>query len=450
MREVDIFIQLDHPNIVKFLEYYQDEHYFHIVMEFCSGGELLTKVEKLGRLKEPEAKKIMRQALSAVRYIHEKGIVHRDLKLDNFLFDTEGPDAILKLIDFGLSKRYDPNRQNLRTVLGTSHYIAPEVLLGKYTDKCDEWSLGIIMYIILSGYAPFDGDCDAQILKAVADAQYSLEGPFWGRISENAKDLISKLLEKDIDARWTAAQALEHDWFKHDQAASEVFDLKRESGRHQFVMRNLTKFQQKNKFKREAMEVMITQLNEEELKRLKDAFQFFDKKGTGEITVAELKQVMNEMGLTHTNALLENIISNVHFENKDKIRYTEFLTAAIDRKAYANKEMLWTAFKFFDVDNKNSVSIDNIRDVMARVGKTLSEEEVQELMREIDFTNGGRVTFDEFCKFMVAEGINEQSIRFTEKDEDDTEWHEIGLEKEREINEVKIQEMKTQPLCIGN
>lgn len=443
MREIDIFTQLDHPNIVKFFESYQDQQYFHIVMEYCSGGELLTRVAKRGYLGENEAKRIMRQALSAVRYIHEKGIVHRDLKLENFLFESENPDASLKLIDFGLSKRYDPTRQNLRTVLGTSHYIAPEVLLGKYTDKCDEWSLGVMMYIILSGNPPFEGANDAQILKAVADGQYSLEGPFWRKISAEAKDLISKLLEMDVNARWTAAQALEHSWFKDkEEEVKSLVDLKKESGRHEFVMRNLTQFHKQHKFKREALEVMVTQLKEEELQQLKDAFQFFDKKGTGEITIAELKQVMNEMGLNHTNALLEKIIKNVRLEDKDSIRYMEFLTAALDRKAYSNREMLWTAFKFFDVDSKNSISMENIKVVMARAGKMLAEPEIQELEQQFG-GNNGRITFEEFCEFMIAEGLQNQEGNIPEEDDDG--WHEVAMEKERDINDIKISEVRSQP-----
>lgn len=438
MREVDIFTTLDHPNIVKFYEQYSDEQFVHLVMEFCSGGELLDKITKDGHLSEEETKRIMAQAISAVKHLHEKGIVHRDLKLENFLLESDKPDAAIKLIDFGLAKRYDPVRQNLRTVVGTSYYVAPEVLKGKYNDKCDEWSLGVMMYIMLSGDPPFDGEDEPTIFKLVANGQYSLEGQLFQKCSQEAKDLLSKLLEKDAEKRYSASQALEHPWFKTGSKKGG----ERTIGSYTSVMNNLTKFQKQNKFKREAMGIMVSQLKEEDLKKLKDAFQFFDKTGAGEITVAQLNQVMSELGLAHTHEQIQHIVNNIQLEDKDTIRYTEFLTAAMDQKSYSNKEMLWTAFKFFDVDNKNSISTQNIKEVMARAGKKLSEEDMAEITKELDVLRNGRITFEDFCKMMNEEKIDPTEQQKISKGfkEEDIEWEDkIAVEKDRDINDVKIQ-----------
>jgi len=134
---------------VKFYESYQDERFFHIVMEYCSGGELLERICKTGYLDECTAAKIMWKLFSAIHYLHEQGISHRDLKPENFLFENNSPDAEIKIIDFGLSKSFLDN--TMRTVVGTALYVAPEVLKGKYDNRCDNWSLGIITYVLLSG-----------------------------------------------------------------------------------------------------------------------------------------------------------------------------------------------------------------------------------------------------------------------------------------------------------
>ena len=444
LREVDIFTNLDHPNIVKFFEVYQDEQFFHIAMEFCSGGELLEKLSREEMFSEAETKRIMFQALSAVKHLHEKGIVHRDLKLENFLFENEKPDAAIKLIDFGLAKRYDPVRKNLRTVVGTPYYVSPELLTGNYNEKCDEWSLGVMMFIMLTGEPPFNGEDDAEIFKAVSNAQYSMEGEIFQRLSAECKDLLKKLLEKNVDKRISAAQALEHPWFKKSPTTQDAEATKNNMGNYKNVMRNLSKFEKRSKFKREAMEVMVAQLKEDELKKLKDAFQFFDKNGSGEITIAELQQAIKELGLAHTNEEIQKILQNVQLGEKDKIRYTEFLTAAMDVKAYTNKEMLWTAFKFFDVDNKNSISTSNIKEVMARAGKKLTEEDVAEMTKELDILRDGRLTFEEFCKMMEQEQVDPHEEIAPEEFNHDIQWEDkIAHEKDRELNDVRLLERKS-------
>mmetsp|Transcript_22989 Transcript_22989/g.19952 ORF Transcript_22989/g.19952 Transcript_22989/m.19952 type:complete len:132 (-) Transcript_22989:1318-1713(-) len=128
-------------------------------MELCSGGELLERIVKKGRLEESEVANIMRKVFSAVKYLHSIGIMHRDLKLENFLFKSKYPDSEIKLIDFGLSTIFsETENKKFESMLGTPMYAAPEVIRGFYDQKCDVWSLGVMMYILLSGNPPFDGD----------------------------------------------------------------------------------------------------------------------------------------------------------------------------------------------------------------------------------------------------------------------------------------------------
>lgn len=147
-------------------------------------------------LSELEAAIVTKQILSAIQYCHEKQIAHRDLKPENILIDSKQKGAI-KVIDFGTSQVFDEKKHEMHKMYGTPYYIAPEVLTGKYTEKCDIWSIGVILYVMLSGKAPFNGSNDREILKKVAAATYSFSGEIWSKRSEDVKNFIRKLLEKD-------------------------------------------------------------------------------------------------------------------------------------------------------------------------------------------------------------------------------------------------------------
>ena len=165
-REVEILKELDHPNIINFFETYQDQKYFHLCMEYCSGGELKNKLGENNQMPEAQVAQVMQRIFQCVCYLHTFDIVHRDLKLENFLYSHKGEDAEIKLIDFGLSQKIYGNKQ-LETVAGTALYLAPEVLQGTYDTKCDIWSCGIIMYILLSGSFPYIGDTNKELFNKI-------------------------------------------------------------------------------------------------------------------------------------------------------------------------------------------------------------------------------------------------------------------------------------------
>lgn len=156
--EIFIMCQLDHPNIVRLEEVYESQSEIYLVQELCLGGELFDRLDDQPdyHYTEQQCARLIKQMLSAVRYIHSKGIVHRDLKLENFLFSTTSPDSEIKMIDFGLSKHFTHGQQHNEAV-GTPYTVAPEVLRGKYDEKCDVWAIGVITYLLLSGDPPFGG-----------------------------------------------------------------------------------------------------------------------------------------------------------------------------------------------------------------------------------------------------------------------------------------------------
>ncbi|KAF2576539.1 hypothetical protein F2Q70_00000416 [Brassica cretica] len=216
-REVKLLKALSgHKHMVKFYDVYEDNDNVYVVMELCEGGELLDRIlARGGRYPEVDAKRILVQILSATAFFHLQGVVHRDLKPENFLFTSRNEDAVLKVIDFGLSDfiRYD---QRLNDVVGSAYYVAPEVLHRSYSTEADMWSIGVISYILLCGSRPFYGRTESAIFRCVLRANPNFEDMPWPSISPTGKDFVKRLLNKDHRKRMTAAQALAHPWLRDE------------------------------------------------------------------------------------------------------------------------------------------------------------------------------------------------------------------------------------------
>lgn len=206
-------VALNHPNIIKFYDIYETPTHFYEVMQLATGRPLLDDKNKDRKFSELEVAKIMKQALSAVAYLHKRGVVHRDLKPENFMYVTNEPNARLVLIDFGFC-RILLEGESLKTMIGTPYYLAPELVEGYYDERCDYWSLGVMMHFLLVGQFPFQGDNTAEALKKIVQAPLKLSSKRWDRVSSHAKDLIRKLLNKDPNKRITADQALKHPWIQ--------------------------------------------------------------------------------------------------------------------------------------------------------------------------------------------------------------------------------------------
>ncbi|KAL5730260.1 hypothetical protein ACHQM5_003105 [Ranunculus cassubicifolius] len=222
-REVLLMQHLQaHPGIVHLEAVYEDSEYFHLVMEFVSGGDLLDQMEnnKEWPCSESRAAVMVKELASILKYCHDNGVVHRDVKPENILVTSEGR---LKLADFGLATRFRKG-QRLCGAFGSEEYAAPEVLGGDYTENVDIWSLGVLLHGMLVGALPFEGDSNTQVLEAVKNANLCFEGEAWELISEPARDLIGKMLTRDVLERLSAEEVLQHPWILHhreDQTSSE-------------------------------------------------------------------------------------------------------------------------------------------------------------------------------------------------------------------------------------
>uniref|UniRef100_A0A8C9U9V2 Ribosomal protein S6 kinase n=1 Tax=Scleropages formosus TaxID=113540 RepID=A0A8C9U9V2_SCLFO len=218
-----------HPNIVKCHEVYHDQLHTYLVLELLQGGELLDRIRCKRHFSETEASRIMRKLVSAVSHMHDVGVVHRDLKPENLLFMDESEASEIKIIDFGFARLKPPDNQLLKTPCFTLHYAAPEVLkYDGYDESCDLWSLGVILYTMLSGQVPFQSQEKSlthtsaeEIMRKIKQGDFSFEGEAWRNVSQQAKDLIKGLLTVDPSKRIKMCDLRYDAWLQaHSQLSS--------------------------------------------------------------------------------------------------------------------------------------------------------------------------------------------------------------------------------------
>ena len=301
-REVALLKECDHPNIIQLVEVHEDQKYLHLITELCTGGELFDRIiEKTqsdeGHFSERDATNLVRSILDAIAYCHDqKGIVHRDLKPENFLFQTDDEDAVIKIIDFGLSRHDNMQAGIMNTKVGTPYYVAPEVLNRVYTKSCDIWSIGVISYILLCGYPPFYGDTDTQIFDSVRAGRFDFPSPDWDGISDVAKDFIRSLLRIVPSERLSASQALAHPWLKEMPAEERREGKRAQRSSIAFASRSIAfiTYMDMQKLKKSALAWLATNSTNDDITALKDIFKKIDVNDDGTVTLLELDACLSD------------------------------------------------------------------------------------------------------------------------------------------------------------
>ena len=392
-REVSILHHLSgHPNIVGLLGAYEGTKHVYIVMDFCSGGELFDRIVERGHYSEKDASEVFRVMIRTIAHCHNLGVMHRDLKPENFVLATKDEDAPVKAIDFGLSAYFEPG-ERFRDIVGSSYYVAPEVLKRNYSCEADIWSAGVILYILLSGVPPFWGRTDTAVFETVRKGRYNLVGDPWSKISESAKGLIRRILVGNPAERMSAEEILNHPWVRENGDAPDT-------PLDNVVLNRMKKFMDMNKFKKVGMLAMAKTLTNEEISGMKQMFKQFDKDNSGTITINELQMGLEKKGARSTKSELEKMLEEMDVDGNGELDYEEFVAATLDQSKMQDEDHLERAFAYFDKDNSGSITLDELKKVIADFGMQGMNE--NEFMKELDANNDGKIDYDEFLAFMSA------------------------------------------------
>lgn len=395
-REIRILFALDHPNIIRLREVFEDSKYVHMVTEYCSGGELLDHLVAIGRYSEHQAAHFLRKILLAVNNLHLNKICHRDLKPDNFMFEDTSATAELKLIDFGLAHKFfnKSGHSELGSFVGTPDYVAPEVLQGRYGHKCDMWSIGVIMYVMLSGQLPFAGNSVNAVYARILSGVYSTESELWASISQPALNLLQKLLVVDPSKRLSAEEALNHCWFTQSPTSPLTACPN--------VMAFLKKYRVRSKFQSEAYAVIVKCLNLAQISSIKETFMALDREQNGFLSFDEIEEGLIRAGYTVAAHEIDEIIRNADFKKDGRINYSEFLAATLESRAVLDDDVMWSAFNTFDVDSTGFITKANLKEALQRAGRQVSDSHVAEIMQEAGASEEG-IDYDAFKKLVKEE-----------------------------------------------
>ncbi|BBN08677.1 calcium-dependent protein kinase [Marchantia polymorpha subsp. ruderalis] len=396
-REIQIMHHLSgHPNVVTIKDAYEDETHVHLVMELCAGGELFDRIVKKGNYSEAAAASLTRTIVGVIAACHSLNVMHRDLKPENFLMANKTEESPLKTTDFGLSVFFKPG-ETFTNLVGSPYYIAPEVLNKLYGPEADVWSAGVILYILLSGVPPFWGETDQVIFRKIQRGRVDYNSYPWPSISASAKDLVRRMLDMNPKTRITALEVLNHPWVAVDGVApTEPFDPA--------VQTRLKQFSAMNKLKKMALRVIAESLSAEEIAGLKEMFKAMDADNSGNITFDELKGGLKRVGSKLSESEIHDLMEAADVDQDGTIDYGEFIAATVSLSKVEKEENLFAAFSYFDKDKSGYITVDELQ--QACIDHNLGEVRIEEMLKEIDQNNDGRIDYNEFVKMMRMGRLN--------------------------------------------
>ncbi len=440
--EIKILKKLDHPNIMKIYECFVDEHNFYIISDFCDQGDLLGKLEKLGKMNEIVVKFLMEQVLNAVAYLHSKKVLHGDIKLENILLYTATSqnkgrrftsinidineikelrrelnknetlskrsrnyvnDMLnyeIKLIDFGCSKYFvkKNKHRSLSGVIGSPLYCSPEVVDDLYDELSDEWSCGVLMYILLSGEAPFKGTSEEELFKEIKKCKYSFDLVEFNEVSSACKDLIRKLMEPKKSKRIKAHEALKHPFF------TQLFNPIKSTIQKQDlnILRNLIRYKQPTSKFHESMYAFICNnyIDIDEEKHLRAVFRSIDRSDKNNLSKEDLRESFKEIKVNLSDEELNIIFKKIDSDQNHSIQYQEFLRAACDKKTLLSQENLKNAFlALCENEEREYITGDNIKRFIFHDLK-LQEEVFDEYLEQFGMKRDDKMSFAQFCDIL--------------------------------------------------
>ena len=448
--EISVLKSLDHPNIMKIYEFYEDKENMYLITEFC-GGDAANIQDKYGVLPEFLVKYIMYQVFMAVAFFHANKIVHTDIKRENIAFfyrdekkdkkevedflkkffedkeiteelcDASGlenlsEDALkvakelsnfdVKILDFGSAKKR--NRNKLSGITGTVYYCSPEIVNDKYDFECDEWACGVMMYILLVNEPPFQGESEEEIFSKILKDEPNLDINPLKDISDNCKDLIKKLLEKDAKKRIKAREALKHPFFTSGINIGNLFKGKYKENTEilkTLYKRKTQEIQDKKGSKFKDMVIAYITLHFSEKEEEKKARKIFMEMAGGDNHFLIRKDTfVHRMGTIYKNESkekIEELFDNIDENKSGNIEYEELVRALSDKNQLLNDKNLREAFDFFDKDKSGSISWNEIAEIIEPDG-SIPKQIMKDFMNEIGQKDENKeITFEEFKSILT-------------------------------------------------
>ena len=401
-REVDILSNMDHPYIVKYFGIFEDEHFIHIVMEYLKGHDLskIISLKDYNDFNENQMGQIIHQLLKALSFIHSKNIIHRDIKPENILFSDKQNIFSLKLIDFGLATFSEQEKK----IVGTPMYMSPEMIDGNGTYVSDIWSVGVVVYQMITGKLPFDGGegDDNQILyEHIKTKEYNKEKLNNVKCSEDVKDFIDKALQKDIKKRMTVEEALNHPWIKKFNINSLDPSLINNDSIQLFL-----NFSKKPALQKEIYYFLAKISNENDIAIYKNIFNFFDMNNTGALSKEDLKEGLEKNKIKIDEETLDIIFDGLDFHNSGKIYYSEFLAAMVSSKDFNKEEKIISVFNLLreNEQNDNYITYDSLENAAKALNLNIYKERIKHCFKKLN----GYISLEKFKKLILDDNSEEK------------------------------------------
>jgi len=405
--EIDVLRRLDHPNIVRMYEAFEDYQNLYLIFELIDGKELLDIILDLARagqaFDEARAARVLRSVLSAIAHCHSNRVMHKDLKPENIMILNKDLDVLdagsVKMIDFGLAEMFTPGHVST-TAAGTPYYMSPEVFHHNFNYKCDVWSVGVLLYLMLTAHLPFDAPNKEEYIKVVTNQPVSFPDHLFKNISKEAVELLKRLLEKKVELRPTAAQALDHPWFQ------KFPDKARGSNRRLGELtRQGTVFQvyaQKDCFTRICLNLVAMHMEYSAVRRAPRVFKALDIDHDGMISEEEMTKALQEIGCPEED--IPRIIDALDSDGSGTISYSEFLAALLSKGDLQFEQSLWSAFRKFDLDGDGTISREELYKLLTSTDAVQIDRDrdtINKILEDLDKNKDGLINFDEFKSYLM-------------------------------------------------
>jgi calcium-dependent protein kinase len=409
-REVRMLSSLDHPNILKLYEVYEDKLYFYLVSEALTGGYLMDYLTMERNLSERLAAKIIVQVMKALAYCNSRGVLHRNLRMDSLILQSTPTDSNVHVLvqDVG-SAMMTSAKDEARCSPELAIYIAPESIQNEPTESADVWSCGVILHMLLCGNPPFHGGSAKDIYSKIANQNVVFPQGLWAGVSSEAIHLLRGMLNKDPAARLSLTECLNHPWI-HTNTLSEY----KNSQPILTALRNLKVFEAKKRLKQAILSFISAHINQqEETKVLRDAFFSVDVNGDGLLSREELIAAYSQT-MTRDEAVLvaDKVMRDVDLDHSGYVDYSEFMLAGKNNKLLMTSRNLRIIFQLFDTDNSGKISFSEFKQGLKLYNVQASDELWGALLLEADLNHDGELNCYEFSRLLLAAvGMEEGRMR---------------------------------------